>query len=70
MAGAIDDFLSTTDSALGTITGGIKGFRDALNTGENRVEPASKWDAKTIALYVGGGLVGVLVLIFVVKKVL
>ena len=72
MASALEDILTTTDTALGTITGGITGFRKALETGKSRteVDTREQWDPKTVALWVGGGLVAVLALVFVVKKIL
>lgn len=69
MASSIDDILDTARNGADTIFGGIKGFRDALATGESRVEKPAP-DYKKMAIYAGVGIVAIVALIFVSKRVL
>lgn len=67
----VNSLLSTTENAFGAFTSGVRGFRDAFETGSNRSAPAAKpMDTKTIALYAGAAALGVVALIFIAKKVL
>lgn len=67
----VNSLLSTTENAFGAFTSGVRGFRDAFDTGSNRSAPAPKaMDTKTIALYAGAAALGVVALIFIAKKVL
>jgi hypothetical protein len=67
MASGIDEILETARNGTETIFDGIKGFRDAFNTGESRVTE-KKPDYARVALYVGGALVAAVLVFFVVKK--
>lgn len=67
----INKILSTSENAFGAFTSGVRGFKDAFETGSNRSAPVQKaMDTKTIALYAGAAALGVVALIFVAKKVL
>jgi hypothetical protein len=67
MAAGIDEILDTARNGTETIFDGIKGFRDAFATGESRVVPKPP-DYGRIAMFAGVGVVAVVALVFIARK--